>query len=352
MLLAEPQKACYAGMNSENWDPNLDELLQEGRVKNLVKVFESMKLPSETQKIEIKDGHKESNKNDKGKAGRLEQDNLKSNGCVKRWASPGIDQPLAQRQPNISSGKHYGGFDRRCNMGKYDDGGNTSELSDSQSLRSSVLSGSSCRSRRRTEKSFDSDSTKRGSPIWKNRKERHKRQVKVTPTRPFRLLTEQRGQMKEKQFMTKIKYKMDEEEKHRIPIAQGLPWTTNEPHILPKPPVKEHTRPLNVKLRTESRAVERAKFDHLIDEKYYSLEQQMLEEEHLQKLAELEEIKRLRREMIPYAQLMPSFDHPFVPKKSLKPPTIPKEPKFQTYHHTKGCNPMSRMKRWFSKPRN
>lgn len=276
MLLAEPQKTCYAGMDSENWDPNFEELQQEGRVKNLVKVFENMKLPSETQKNEVKDGHKESNKKDKGKAGRVEQDNLKSNGCVKRWASSGMDQPLAQRQPNISSGKNYGSFDCRCNMGKYEDGGNTSDLSDSQSLRSSVLSGSSSRSRRRTEKSFDSDSTKIGSPMWKKRQERHKRQVRVTPTRPFRLLTE-------------------------------------------------------------------------IDEKYYSLEQEKLEEEHLQKLAELEEIRRLRREMIPYAQLMPSFDHPFVPKKSLKPPTIPKEPKFQSYHHTKGCNPVSRMKRWFSK---
>jgi hypothetical protein len=347
MLLAEPQKACCAGVDSENWDPNIEGLQQEGRVKNLVEVFENMKLHSEIQKVEIKGGHKEFNKKDNGKAGRLGHESLKSNGCVKRWASPGMDQPLARRQPNIFSGKNCSSFDRHCNMGKYEDVGNTSDFSDTQSLRSSALSESSSRSRRRTEKSFDS--TKRGSPIWKNRAERHKKQLTVTPTRPFRLLTEERGQMKEKQFMKKIQHKMDEEEKHRIPIAQGLPWTTNEPHVLPKPPVKEHTRPLNVKLCTESRAVERAKFDYSIDEKYYYREQQRLDEEHLRKLAELEEIKRLRKEMIPYAQLMPSFDHPFVPKKSSKPPTIPKEPKFHSYLHTKGCNPVSRMKAWFSR---
>ena len=33
---------------------------------------------------------------------------------------------------------------------------------------------------------------------------------------------------------------------------------------LSKPPVKEQTKPLNVKLRTESRAAERAKFDNFV----------------------------------------------------------------------------------------
>lgn len=312
----------------------------------MVNVFENMRLLPETQKTELKGARKLLNKKDSTESGRFGRENLKSNGCVERRAISRKDQPLVERQPNNFVDKKCGGFDHHCNMIKHEDGG-SSDLSDTQSLHSVMPSESSSQSRRESEKSFDS--TERGSSIWKNWTEQQKKQVRVTPTRPFRLLTEQRGQMKEQQFMKKIQQKKDEDKKCRIRIAQGLPLTTDKPQVLPKPPVKEHTKPLNVKLCTESRAVERAKFDDLIDEKYYYLEQEKLEEEHLQKLAELEEIRRLRREMIPYAQLMPSFDHPFVPKKSLKPPTIPKEPKFQSYHHTKGCNPVSRMKRWFSK---
>lgn len=43
-------------------------------------------------------------------------------------------------------------------------------------------------------------------------------------------LLQQRGQMKE-QLMKKIQQEMIEKEKHRIPIAQGLPWTTDEPQV-------------------------------------------------------------------------------------------------------------------------
>jgi hypothetical protein len=98
---------------------------------------------------------------------------------------------------------------------------------------------------------------------------------------------------------------MDEEEKLRIPIAQRFPLTTDEPQVsfkskqdilcinddhffhvlstifhpkfhyilkcllsnlqvLPKPPVKEQTKRLNVKLHTESRAAERAEFDQFV----------------------------------------------------------------------------------------
>lgn len=116
---------------------------------------------------------------------------------------------------------------------------------------------------------------------------------------------QRRGQMKEQQFMRKLQQQMDEEEKLRIPIAQRLPLTTDEPQVsfkskqdilcinddhcfhvlstichpkfhyilkcllpnlqvLPKPPVKEKTKRLNVKLHTESRAAERAEFDQFV----------------------------------------------------------------------------------------
>lgn len=37
--------------------------------------------------------------------------------------------------------------------------------------------------------------------------------------------------MKEEQLMKKVKEILTEEEKMRIPIAQGLPWTTDEPEV-------------------------------------------------------------------------------------------------------------------------
>lgn len=42
---------------------------------------------------------------------------------------------------------------------------------------------------------------------------------------------QQRGRIKEEQFIKKVKEMLAEEEKQRIPIAQGLPWTTDEPEV-------------------------------------------------------------------------------------------------------------------------
>lgn len=39
--------------------------------------------------------------------------------------------------------------------------------------------------------------------------------------------------MKEEQFMKKVKEILTEEEKLRVPVAQGLPWTTDEPEVRP-----------------------------------------------------------------------------------------------------------------------
>ncbi|XWS30184.1 hypothetical protein CRYUN_Cryun24cG0095700 [Craigia yunnanensis] len=50
-------------------------------------------------------------------------------------------------------------------------------------------------------------------------------------------------------------------------------------------------------------------------------------------MAEKEKIKRLRKELIPKAQPMPYFDRPFIPRRSLKHSTIPKEPKFHIQQH-------------------
>ncbi|CAH8258991.1 unnamed protein product [Arabidopsis lyrata] len=155
-----------------------------------------------------------------------------------------------------------------------------------------------------------------------------KKQIKVTSLKPFKLRTEERGRMKEEEFAKKLHEMTLEKEKMRIPIAQGLPWTTDEPENLVKPHVKDITIPVDLKLHSDIRAVERAEFDYQVAEKINLIEQYKTERERQQKLAEEEEIRRLRKELVPKAQPMPYFDRPFIPKRSNKHPTIPRDPKF------------------------
>ncbi|KAG8659609.1 uncharacterized protein LOC110608704 [Manihot esculenta] len=168
-----------------------------------------------------------------------------------------------------------------------------------------------------------------GGSRWK------KKQLKITCQKPFKLRTEQRGIKKEEEFMKKLQKIMSEEEKQRIPIAQGLPWTTDEPECLIKPRVKENTRPIDLMLHSDTRAVERAEFDQQVAEKLSLIEQYKMERERQQKIAQEEEISRLRKELVPKAQPMPYFDRPFIPRRSTKHPTVPKEPKFHIPQHKK-----------------
>ncbi|KZV42764.1 hypothetical protein F511_07461 [Dorcoceras hygrometricum] len=155
-----------------------------------------------------------------------------------------------------------------------------------------------------------------------------RKQLKSTSQKPFMLRTEQRGKCKEEEFMKKLQQMMEEEKKLRIPIAQGLPLTTDEPECLMKPPVKENTRPVNLVLHSDIRAEERAEFDHQVAKKMSLIEEYKMERDRQQKLAEEEEIRRLRKEIVPKAQPMPFFDRPFIPRRSTRQPTVPREPKF------------------------
>ncbi|XP_073023868.1 microtubule-destabilizing protein 60-like [Primulina eburnea] len=155
-----------------------------------------------------------------------------------------------------------------------------------------------------------------------------RKQLQPTSQKPFTLKTEQRGKCKEEEFMKKLKQVMEEEKRLRIPIAQGLPWTTDKPECSMKPPVKENTRPTNLVLHSDIRAEERAEFDHQVAKKMSLIEEYRMERERQQKLAEEEEIRRLRKEIVPKAQPMPYFDRPFIPRRSTKQPTKPREPKF------------------------
>ncbi|XP_027079364.1 protein TPX2-like [Coffea eugenioides] len=92
---------------------------------------------------------------------------------------------------------------------------------------------------------------------------------------------------------------------------------------------KENTTPQDFKLHTKERAVKRALFNYSVATKIYIEERQKRQLEKLQKMIEEEEVKLLRKEMIPRAQLMPYFDRPFFPQRSTRPLTIPKEPRLK-----------------------
>ncbi|XP_018451784.2 microtubule-destabilizing protein 60 isoform X2 [Raphanus sativus] len=205
---------------------------------------------------------------------------------------------------------------------------NASVSSSWDSSHKSVMSGLSNAGRRSRRNSLDSTTT------MGSRKSK-KKQVKVTSLKPFNLRTEQRGRVKEEEFARKLQEITMVEEKMRIPIAQGLPWTTDEPECLVKPHVKDITIPVDLTLHSDVRAVERAEFDQQIAERMSFMEQYKMEREREQKLAEEEEIRRLRKELVPKAQPMPYFDRPFIPRRSSKHPTAPRDPKFHIPQHKK-----------------
>ncbi|KAL5537968.1 hypothetical protein UlMin_045685 [Ulmus minor] len=79
---------------------------------------------------------------------------------------------------------------------------------------------------------------------------------------------------------------------------------------------KESTsrKPQEIKLHTQQRL--------------YFIEQQKKQQERIRKMVKEEEIRLLRKEMVPRTQLMPFFDRPFFPQRSNRPLTIPRDPTF------------------------
>ncbi|XP_057491923.1 microtubule-destabilizing protein 60-like [Actinidia eriantha] len=292
---------------SSNVKRTRDKLLKEarenvpepgsGRVMHLVKAFE--KLLTIPKELDQKD-EKES-----------EDDNKDM-----KWALPGLQPKVAETQVSSSSFCPSDFFLTSENLG-FDSRVSSSLDSNGSFTFSSRTSGGGRKSRRNSSESCGTF----GGSRWM------KRQLRATCQKPFKLHTEQRGRYKEEEFMKKIQQMVMEEEKQRIPIAQGLPWTTDEPECLVKPPVKEITRPVDLVLHSDVRAMERAEFDQQLVEKMSLIEQYREERERQQKLADEEEIRRLRKELVPRAQPMPYFDRPFIPRRSMKHPTIPKEPK-------------------------
>ncbi|KAF3662553.1 protein WVD2-like 4 isoform X1 [Capsicum chacoense] len=274
--------------------------LGSGKVLNLVKAFENLLSIPKTNECE-----EEGETDEKEKEGALpglqshkipETHVSSSSFCPPDFFITSESLGLDSRRASSLDGSHDGCF----------------------SISSRTSSGGGRRSRRDSAESSGTF-TRRS---WK------RRQLKATSQKPFKLRTEERGKGKEEEFIKKVQQMVEEEEKQRIPIAQGLPWTTDEPECLSKPLVKEITIPVDLVLHSDVRAVERSEFDHQVAEKLSYIEQYKMERERLQKMAEEEEIRRLRKELVPKAQPMPYFDRPFVPRRSSKNPTMPREPKF------------------------
>ncbi|KAL2335455.1 hypothetical protein Fmac_016668 [Flemingia macrophylla] len=299
-----------------------------GRVMHLVKAFERiLTIPKSSKGKDHEDHEERENKHDQG--GKEKKNK------VMKWALPGLQfeqhsKALQATEDASVSGSSSSRYPSGLVLTSKDLGLDQGILVSSSwdSSRASVSSRTSG-SRRNRRNSLESSGTFGG------RRRNTKEKLKVTRAKPFKLRTEQRGKLKEEEFMKKVQEMMSEEEKMRIPIAQGLPWTTDEPECLLKPTVKESTKPIDLKLHSDIRAIDRAEFDQQVAEKMNFIEQLKLERERQQKLEEEEEIKRLRKELIPKAQPMPYFDRPFVPRRSMKHPTIPKEPKFHMPQHKK-----------------
>lgn len=295
---------------------------ESGMVAHLVQAFEKLKTIPNSKELDTVE-EKETEEKD------ADEKNIFTK-KIPKWALPGLQPPqVPGTETQVSSCSSFCPSDLLLTAENLGLDPRASVSSSWDSSHGSVSSRTSNGGRRSRRNSAESCATMGGGRRWK------KQQKKITCQKPFNLRTEQRGRAKEEEFTKKIQELMTEEEKLRIPIAQGLPWTTDEPECLIKPPVKENTRPVDLKLHSDVRAVERAEFDHQVAEKMSLIEQYKMERERQQKLAEEEEIRRLRKELVPKAQPMPYFDRPFIPRRSVKHPTIPREPKFHMPEHKK-----------------
>ena len=61
--------------------------------------------------------------------------------------------------------------------------------------------------------------------------ERHNCSVFVYSVSCYGACAQQRGRSKQEEFIKKVQEMLVEQEKQRIRVAQGLPWTTDEPEV-------------------------------------------------------------------------------------------------------------------------
>ncbi|XP_066399231.1 microtubule-destabilizing protein 60-like [Miscanthus floridulus] len=135
--------------------------------------------------------------------------------------------------------------------------------------------------------------------------------------------TEPHGRKNEQQNVQKGGHQdmlSHDEGKRRSSTSQTSPKSQRSPR---------HEQPLSYnRLHTEERAIRRAGYNYQVASKINTQEIIRRFEEKLGQLMEEREIKLMRKEMVPKAQLMPAFDKPFHPQRSTRPLTVPKEPSF------------------------
>lgn len=228
---------------------------------------------------------------------------------------------------------------------------------------------------------------------------------RLTVPHPFHLLTEERGAEKEMKFVTQLLEGEEKEKEARIPKANPYPYTTDYPLIPPKPIPKECTKPEPFQLESlmrheeelqrrmeelerieweeqerrkfraqpilssvpehvpevvprkpltevheftfhaDARALERAEFDQKVKEKENLYKRFREDYETAKKLEEERLVKRMRRTMVPHARPVPTFEKPFVPKRSSKELTKPKSPNLRVNHKERRQSMMSNKER-------
>ena len=148
----------------------------------------------------------------------------------------------------------------------------------------------------------------------------------LTKPEPFNLESERRH----KQYQEELKHKLQEEEERFAKERQF--HSRPAPHVAPFMP-KKSTRPLTqteqVHLHSSERAIKRQEFEeHLKCKEREAIERERkLEEERHQR--EKEEIRRLRKELIPKARPVPHYP-PAIIKPTGRKLTVPISPSLQT----------------------
>ncbi|XP_043704287.1 uncharacterized protein LOC122654312 isoform X2 [Telopea speciosissima] len=179
-----------------------------GRVMHLVKAFEKFhSIPSYKDSKENEDAENESIKK------------------PTKWALPGLQPKAPETDASPSS---FSPSELFCPAENFSSESRVSSSCDSSQgsfTFTSRISGEGEGRRIRTRRNSSESLAPFGRKKWK------KKQPKVTSQQPFKLRTEQRGRFKEEEFLKKMQEMIIDDERQRIPIAQGLPWTTDEPEV-------------------------------------------------------------------------------------------------------------------------
>ena len=155
-----------------------------------------------------------------------------------------------------------------------------------------------------------------------------KKEIPLTQPSSFPLRTEERGEIASQIFLQQLEEKMEKEKK----MFSSFVARPFDPSFKPFRPVSTKTSLTNIDtvlLSSESRALQREKWDQI--QKKKREEQEILEQQRKleQEKKEEEEIRELRKRMVHIPVPIPQ-PQPFIIKKSQQPLTNPSTPNFKT----------------------